>query len=95
MQAYGISRSSSGLTVSYMNARKHTHMIGREAADSEGLLTKDDIAKRLKLTRRGIECLVARRLIPVIRISRRCVRFSWEAVQAALARVEVKEIGRR
>jgi excisionase family DNA binding protein len=60
----------------------------------EHLLTKDDLAKRLRLTRRGVECLLARRLIPVIRISRRCVRFSWEAVKAALAKLEVKEIGR-
>lgn len=58
------------------------------------LETKEEIAKRLKLTRRGVECLLARRLIPVIRISRRCVRFSWEAVKAALAKLEVKEIGR-
>jgi hypothetical protein len=58
------------------------------------LLTKDDLAKRLKLTRRGVECLVARRLIPVIRISKRCVRFSWEAVRAALAKLEIREVGR-
>ena len=64
------------------------------AAGCRELLTKDELAKRLKLTRRGVECLVARRLIPVIRISRRCVRFSWNAVQAALARLEVREIGR-
>jgi orotate phosphoribosyltransferase-like protein len=60
----------------------------------EHLLTKDDLAKRLKLTRRGVEWLLARRVIPVIRISRRCVRFSWDAVRVALARLEVREIGR-
>ena len=59
------------------------------------LLTKDELASRLKLRRRGVEGLVARRIIPVIRISRRCVRFSWKAVENALARHEVKEVGRR
>jgi excisionase family DNA binding protein len=62
--------------------------------DGLTLLTKDELAKRLKLTRRGVECLVARRLIPVIRISRRCVRFSWARVREALSRLEIREIGR-
>jgi excisionase family DNA binding protein len=57
------------------------------------LLTKDELAKRLRLTRRGVECLVARRVIPVIRLSRRCVRFNWDRVKEALARHEVREIG--
>jgi excisionase family DNA binding protein len=77
-----------------MNENKHTKPSASGAANSHDLLTKDELAKRLKLTRRGIECLVARRIIPVIRLSRRCVRFSWEAVQRALAKLEVKEIGR-
>ena len=78
-----------------MNANKHTNLVDRGTLDGEDLLTKDDLAKRLKLKRRGVECLVARRLIPVIRISRRCVRFSWQAVKAALARHEIKEVGRK
>jgi hypothetical protein len=41
------------------------------------LLTKDEVAKRLRLNRRGVEGLVAQRKIPVIRISHRCVRFDW------------------
>jgi hypothetical protein len=78
-----------------MNSSKHTNQNERANADGEGLLTKDGLAKRLKLKRRGVECLVARRLIPVIRISRRCVRFSWQAVKDALARYEIKEVGRK
>jgi len=61
----------------------------------QDFLTIDELAHRLKLRRRGIEGLVARRIIPVIRISRRCVRFSWKAVKEALARYEIKEVGRR
>jgi excisionase family DNA binding protein len=57
------------------------------------LLTKDQLAERLGLKRRGVECLVAARKIPVIKISGRCVRFSWPKVQAALDRLEVKAIG--
>ncbi len=58
----------------------------------EKLLTKDDLAAKLALTRRGIECLVARRKIPVIRVSHRCVRFDWEKVKAALAKFEIKAV---
>lgn len=75
-----------------MNRHKHTNRVVLEAADSEHLLSKDELAKRLRLTRRGVECLVARRVIPVIRLSRRCVRFNWTRVKEALARYEVREI---
>jgi excisionase family DNA binding protein len=58
------------------------------------LLTKREVAERLGLTLRGVECLLARRAIPVIRLSRRCVRFNWDRVKEALARHEVREVGR-
>ena len=77
-----------------MSNDKSIKTSSQNSAEVEQYLTKSELAKRLKLTRRGIECLVARRIIPVIRLSRRCVRFSWEAVQRALAKLEVKEIGR-
>ena len=48
------------------------------------LLTKKEIADRLGLTVRGIECLTARRAIPVIRLSSRCVRFRWLAIECTL-----------
>jgi excisionase family DNA binding protein len=57
------------------------------------LLTKDQLAERLGLKRRGVECLIAARKIPVIKISGRCVRFSWPRVQAALNKFEVAAIG--
>jgi hypothetical protein len=59
---------------------------------TEHLLTKDEVAERLGLTRR-VECLAAARKIPVMRISRRVVRFDWPKVQAALSRFEVEAIG--
>lgn len=78
-----------------MSPQQNRNSLDRATTEAEGLLTKDDLAKRLKLKRRGVECLVARRLIPVIRISRRCVRFSWEAVKQALSRHEIREVGRK
>jgi hypothetical protein len=63
--------------------------------DGAEFLTKDELAKLLKLKRRGIECLVFRRVIPVIRLSRRVVRFNLKAVINALAQYEIREIGRK
>jgi len=57
------------------------------------LLNKDQLAERLGLKRRGVECLIAAKKIPVLKISGRCVRFSWPKVQAALAKFEIKEVG--
>ncbi len=58
------------------------------------LVTKDQLAKLLGLKRRGVECLVAKRKIPVLRISRRCVRFRVRDVMQALSRFEVEEVGK-
>jgi excisionase family DNA binding protein len=85
----GILRIQGGANLRCVN-RKH-----EQPPDGEELLTKDELAERLKLTRRGVECLVSRRVLPTLRISRRCVRFSWAAVKAALSKFEVKEVGRR
>ena len=53
------------------------------------LLTKSELAALLKLTRRGVECLMARRAIPFYRVGR-IVRFSYPAVLAALGRFEFR-----
>jgi len=58
----------------------------------EGLLTIVQIAEKLNLTRRGVEGMVARRLIPVVKLSRRCLRFRWSEVETAINRYRVKEI---
>jgi hypothetical protein len=39
-----------------------------------------------------VECLVAARKIPVLKISRKCVRFDADRVLAALKKFEVKEV---
>jgi excisionase family DNA binding protein len=61
--------------------------------ENDYLLTKDQLAERLGLKRRGVECLIAAKKIPVLRISGRCVRFSWPRVCAALRKFEVEEVG--
>lgn len=79
-----------------MNANKHVSLVKQQQiAETDCLLTKDELARKLKLKRRGVETLVARKAIPVIRVSGRCVRFSWKAVQEALAKFEIKEVGRK
>jgi excisionase family DNA binding protein len=59
---------------------------------TESLLTYDEVATRLKLTRRGIEGLVQRRAIPLVKLSARCHRFRWNEIEAALTRLTVKPI---
>ncbi|MHA3774789.1 hypothetical protein ACXR0O_24980 [Verrucomicrobiota bacterium sgz303538] len=62
----------------------------------ETLLTKEQLRERLNLeSTRMISQLVSRRKIPVIRLGHRTVRFHLPSVLAALARLEIKEIGRQ
>ena len=56
------------------------------------LLTKQQLAERLGLKVRGVESLVERRKIPALRISGKCVRFSWPRVLSALQKFELKEL---
>lgn len=56
------------------------------------LSTKKEIANLLHMTVRGVDCLVARKKIPVLKISRKCVRFDAERVIAALNKFEIEEI---
>ena len=55
-------------------------------------LDKKQLARQLGVSPRFIEKLVARKVLPVVRISRRCVRFHLARVEAALARLEAKEL---
>lgn len=57
-------------------------------------LTKAELANQLGVSRRFIEKLVERKVLPVVRISPRCVRFHLPRVEAALARLELVEMGR-
>lgn len=55
-------------------------------------LTKEEVAQRLGLKRRGIEAMMARRVLPFIRLSHRCVRFDWVKVQEAIGKFEIRSV---
>lgn len=57
------------------------------------LLTKSQLAERMHLTVRGVENLMKNGRIPVIRLSSRCVRFSWPKVEQHLEKFTVKAVG--
>ncbi len=59
------------------------------------LLSKREIAARLNVSERTVDNLLAKKIIPRLRLSPRMNRFIWPRVEAALARYEVKEVGAR
>ena len=65
--------------------------MAHETAETD-LLTIDEVAARLRISRRGVERLIARRAIPVLRLTGRTHRFRWRAVEAALDKLTVKNL---
>ena len=59
------------------------------------LLSKRELAATLGVSERTIENWLAQKRIPQLRLSARLTRFSLPKVEAALARYEVREVGRR
>jgi excisionase family DNA binding protein len=59
------------------------------------LLTKVQLARELQISVRHLERLVAARKLPVVKLSRGCVRFSRERVLAAIWRFEQAAISTR
>jgi hypothetical protein len=64
------------------------------ATDDMALLKRPQLARALNVSPRSVDNFVARKIIPKIQISARCVRFDLGAVIRALKRFEVKEAGR-
>jgi hypothetical protein len=58
------------------------------------LVKKPVVAQAASMSVRGVENLVRQKKIPIVRISKRCVRFHLPSVLAALRKFEVREIGR-
>ena len=56
---------------------------------SESLLKKDEVAARLGIGISGLDSLMARRIIPYIKLGRR-VRFRWSDVEKALEKRTVR-----
>jgi len=63
----------------------------KQAAHETGLVKKPVVARAASTSVRTIDNLVKQRKIPIVRISKRCVRFHLPSVLAALRKFEVKE----
>ena len=65
------------------------HGAGRAA---ETLLKRGELAERLSMSQRGVAELTRKRMIPVIRLGRKCVRYDFVKVKAAIDRFEIREV---
>jgi excisionase family DNA binding protein len=58
------------------------------------IVTKSELARELRVSTRTVENMMAQRIIPFIRATKRSVRFNFPRVLAALEKREVREVGR-
>jgi hypothetical protein len=91
-------RAKQRVIVACMRAHTPTKAHGQTvsanpAAALAGLVRKPRIAELTSMSQRNIEVLVKRRMIPVIRVSKRLVLFDPPAVMEALRRLSIKEVG--
>ncbi|PYJ44068.1 MAG: hypothetical protein DME86_01230 [Verrucomicrobia bacterium] len=56
------------------------------------LIDTPEVAQRAKVCPRTVQNWASQKLIPVIRVSPRCVRYRWQDVERALAKFTVKEV---
>jgi excisionase family DNA binding protein len=61
-------------------------------AGIESLPDKRAVAQRYGVSTRTVDRWVAERRVPYLRLGRRCVRFVWRDVEAALSRFKIQEI---
>lgn len=61
--------------------------------NAKDYLTKLELAERLGITRRNVEEMMRRRMIPYLSFGHRTVRFFWPAVEGALAKFEHRAVG--
>jgi excisionase family DNA binding protein len=62
---------------------------------SKPLINKKELAQRLGLSVRGVECLMARKALPFYRLGHRTVRFDEREVGQALEEMKVEAVRRR
>jgi predicted DNA-binding transcriptional regulator AlpA len=60
------------------------------AKETEPLIDIKEVALRLGLKVRGVRSMITRRVIPVLRLSKTCLRFRWSEVEAAINRYRVE-----
>ena len=76
-------------------ANKPVPMRPKDAAlpdDSDQLADLSGVAKKLGVSKRFVQALVRRRVIPVIRLGRRCTRFDLDRVMHAVRKFEIHEV---
>jgi excisionase family DNA binding protein len=56
-------------------------------------LTKVELADLLGVTRRVVEEMMRRRMIPYLSLGHRTVRFHWPSVEKAIGKLEHKAVG--
>jgi hypothetical protein len=76
-------------------ARPLVKQTQQEIYEGNRLATLDEVAAALGTSKRFVQSLVARKAIPVIRISKGCTRFELPRVMAAVRRFELQEMGRK
>jgi excisionase family DNA binding protein len=60
--------------------------------DSDHLADLQAVARRLGVSKRYVQTLVRRKVIPVIRLGRRCTRFDLDGVMHAVKKFEIHEV---
>jgi excisionase family DNA binding protein len=74
---------------------KPVPMVPRDKAlpdDSDHLADLRAVARKLGVSKRYVQTLVRRKVIPVIRLGRRCTRFDLDSVMHAVKKFEVHEV---
>ena len=60
--------------------------------DRDHLTDLDGVAKKLGVSKRYVQTLVRRKVIPVIRLGRRCTRFDLDGVMRAVKKFQIDEV---
>jgi excisionase family DNA binding protein len=60
--------------------------------DSDHLADLQDVARKLRVSKRYVQTLVRRKVIPVIRLGRRCTRFDLDHVMNAVKKFTINEV---
>lgn len=74
------------------NAQGVSLPANESAAGDSGLVTKKAVARAACVSTRCVELWMKRRLISVVRLSPRCVRYHLPTVLAELRRMEVRAV---
>jgi excisionase family DNA binding protein len=58
----------------------------------ESLPDKRAVAKRYNVSTRTVDRWIAERRVPFLRLGRRCIRFRWAEVEAAINQFKIQEV---